>query len=433
MKGKIIRRAFASVVTAIALISAIYGFKNFTDKTGKTAEPKKPVNLNACISNEISDTSSLYGLDKKIRLFMQKWGFKGLSLSIMRNDSLVYAKGYGWADEEKKIKMRASNIMRVASVSKLITATGIMLLQEDGLLSLKDTVFGPEGILRDSVFSSAIKDSNYYKITVEDLLRHKAGFTSKGGDPMFSTRYIIMREGLKKAPDHLTLIRHTLKKDLDYIPGTYQSYSNFGYLLLSRIIEEVSGESYEDFIKKRLLEPIGCRDFHIAGNYYKDRLGNEVRYYANANDKKVPEYNNSGRQVLRCYGGNDVRSLSGAGAWMASTPELALFVASIDGRPEMPDIISPKSVEAMVEYFDKDTFSLGWNDTNPETGWTRSGTFSGTSALIKYFPDGECWILLTNTSTWKGPGLSRHTAELFDELREEYSKKIPRRNLFYGE
>lgn len=429
MKGKITGIAFAAIVTVITLITAISGFPSLADNPPL----KRPVNLNSCVSNEKSDNSSLYGLDKKVLSFMQDWELKGLSLSIMRNDSLVYAKGYGWSDEAKKNKMQASNIMRVASVSKLITATGIMLLQEDGLISLQDKVFGQEGILKDSLYSSAIIDSNYYSITVEDLLRHKAGFTSKGGDPMFSTRYIIMREKLNKAPDHLTLIKHTLKKDLDYIPGTSQSYSNFGYLLLSRIIEEVSGENYEDFIKTRLLEPIGCRDFHIAGNYYKDRAENEVRYYTTSNDKKVPEYTNSGKRVSRCYGGNDIRGLSGAGAWAASAPELALFVASIDGRPEIPDIISKESLEAMVEYFDKDTFSLGWNDTNPETGWTRSGTFSGTSALIKYFPDGECWILLTNTSTWKGSGFSKNISALFDELREEYSEKIPRRNFFYGE
>ena len=105
-------------------------------------------------------------------------------------------------------------------------------------------------------------------------------------------------------------------------------------------------------------------------------------------------------------------------------------MASIDGRPEVPDIISKQSADAMVEYFDGATYSLGWNDTNPEIGWTRSGTFSGTSALIKYFPDGECWILVTNTSTWKGPGMSRVTASLFSELRRTFSVNLPARNLF---
>ena len=84
----------------------------------------------------------------------------------------------------------------------------------------------------------------------------------------------------------------------------------------------------------------------------------------------------------------------------------------------------------MVEYFDKETFSFGWNDTEPSNGWQRTGTFSGTSALIWYFPDGECWVFLTNTSTWKGPGFARYTKTLFRELRRDHGSKIPSRDLF---
>ena len=84
----------------------------------------------------------------------------------------------------------------------------------------------------------------------------------------------------------------------------------------------------------------------------------------------------------------------------------------------------------MTEYLDTETFSLGWNDTNPAKGWSRSGTLSGTCALVKQFPDGECWILITNISTWKGPGQAKYTDALFKQCRELYSDKLPARNLF---
>jgi hypothetical protein len=112
---------------------------------------------------------------------------------------------------------------------------------------------------------------------------------------------------------------------------------------------------------------------------------------------------------------------------------LALLVASIDGKSEVPDIITQESVDAMTEYFDPDTFSLGWNDTKPTGEWTRTGTFAGTSALVKCFPDGECWVFITNTSTYKGPELAKFTTELFETLRSRYSDKLPKRNLFYAE
>ena len=423
--GRIVIGATAAVLAAVG-VAALAG----TGRLHKE-DPKLPVNLNETLTNEMSDTSSLLGFDLKVRQYLNLWGLQGASLSIMRNDSLLFAKGYGWADTKKR--MQPGNILRMASVSKLVTAAGIMVLQERGELSLSSTVFGPDGILDDSLYNAAIADPLYYKITVEDLLRHKAGFSKKGGDPMFSTRWIMMQNHWKTVPTQEQLMVVQLKRPLKFEPGTWQDYSNFGYLALSMVIEKVSGMTYEEFIQKNVLHPAGCYGFRIGGNYYKDKYPEEVRYYCQKDDQPAEEFNNSGRKVTRCYGGNNVAGLSGAGAWVASTPEIALLVASIDGKPEVPDIISKESVDAMTEYFDDDTYSLGWNDTKPTGEWTRTGTFAGTSALVKYFPDGECWVFITNTSTYKGPALAKFTTALFEDLRAGYSAKLPKRNLFYAE
>ena len=413
------------------LIVVIAGKSAFGKRASAERESHPvPVNLNVTLTNEMSDTSSLAGFDRMVKNYLTYWAIHGASLSVMRNDSLLFAKGYGEADSG--LEMQPGYILRMASVSKLVTAAGIMVLQDRGLLHIKDHVFGPDGILNDSTYNAAIKDTLYYRITVEDLLRHKGGFSRRGGDPMFSTRWIMMQNGWSEAPTQEQLMELQLKRRLKFVPGTAQEYSNFGYLALSMVIEKVSGMDYETFLQENVLRPAGCVDFHIAGNYYKHKLPNETRYYVQHDDEPAEEFNNSGRKVTRCYGGNNVTGLSGAGAWAASTPELALFVASIDGRPEVPDIISRESVDLMTEYFDESTYSLGWNDTK-DGYWTRTGTFAGTSALIKYFPDGECWIFISNTSTYKGPGLARHTAELFDRLREKYSTRLPARNMFYPE
>ncbi len=426
------KRYRVRIIMALAFVAAAVGYcvVSTSSDTSDVVNAKSTVRLNEVLTNSISDTSALSGLDTRVENYMRQWGLRGASLAIMRGDSLLYAKGYGWSDQEKEVKMEPFNIMRVASVSKLLTATGIMKLQEDGLLSLKDTVFGPRGILTDTAYTSVMRDPNYRKITVEDLLRHKGGFTSAGGDPMFSTRFIMMQNHLDTPPDHETLLKTQLKRRLRYVPGTSQYYSNFGYLLLSMVIEKVTGLDYEKYMQDSVLTKAGCFDMHIANNYYEDRFSNEVRYYNGADSGLIEEYNNSGRMVDRCYGGNDIHSLAGAGAWVSSVPELARFVASIDGKPGVPDILSAESVAQMTEWFDERTYSLGWNDTKPSGEWTRTGTLSGTSALIKYYPDGECWIMVTNTSTWKGPGFTRYTAGLFRDLRQRYSSKLPARNLF---
>ena len=384
--------------------------------------------LNDTLSNSMSDIPELAGMDKKVEKYMSQWALKGASLAVMRNDSLLYAKGYGWADKEEDKKMEPSNILRMASVSKLITAVGIMVLQDRDSLNIKDTVFGPRGILNDSLFNSVIKDKNYHKITVEHLLRHQGGFYR---DPLFSSRDVKHQMGLDCPPEKEDFYRLVLRHRLSFMPGEWERYSNFGYLLLSEIIEKVSGKPYEQFIREDVLFPAGCFDMHIGGSYYSDKRENEVRYYTHEGDGKfIEEYNDSGIMVERCYGGNNIPLLSGAGAWCGSPAEIARLVASIDGRPEVKDIISPEAVAQMTEYFDKETYSLGWNDTDPAKGWSRTGTLSGTTALVKYFPDGECWIMITNTSTWRGPSQARYTDALFKQCREAYSDKFPKRNMF---
>ena len=421
------------IIVASTLTLLILATVAMTSSFGgkEQAVRRLPVNLNETLTNEVSDTATLRGFDRQVKDYMTAWGLKGVSLSVMRNDSLLYSKGYGWADDKEP--MEPGHIMRMASVSKLITAVGIMILQERGQLTLKDQVFGPGGILDDSLYNAVIADTLYSKITVEDLLRHKGGFSKKGGDPMFSTRWIMMQNHWKEIPTKEQLTKVQLSRPLNFEPGTWQEYSNYGYLALSMVIEKLSGMSYEDFIQENVLIPAGCVSFKIAGNYYADKHPGEVRYYVQKDDEPAEEFNNSGRKVPRCYGGNNVTGLLGAGAWVGSTPELALLVASIDGKPEVPDIISKESVAAMTEYFDPDTYSLGWNDTKPTGEWTRTGTFAGTSALVKYFPDGECWVFISNTSTYKGPGLAKFTTELFEKLRASYSDKFPKRNLFYAE
>ena len=372
-----------------------------------------------------NDLSRLPAMDAVVDSFMNVWSLRGVSLSVMKNDSLVYARGYGRADNARP--MTPGTLLRMASVSKLLTAVGIMKLQERGKLVLDTPVFGPFGILDG--YDKYISDDNYYLITVEHLLRHQAGFTQKGGDPMFSTPAMMRAIGTSKAPTADQLTRYLLRRPLAYLPGTTQEYSNFGYLLLSMIIEKVTGEPYETWMQREVLSPAGCTDFHIGGNFYEDRFPGETRYFMHQEAKSISSFDGRG-QVERCYGGNDIKGLSGAGAWIGSTPELARLVASIDGISSIPDQISPFSVYQMTARLSDEIYSLGWVDCTVDGEWTRTGSFSGTSALVKTFPDGETWILITNTSTWMGSRFSRETGALCRNLRGRFSEQLPQRDLF---
>ncbi len=411
---------FVVIVVAIA-----YGVRRCgtggTESDGAMREDSLP-HLNDLVKNSLSDNDATAEMDSTVAKFIRRWELKGLQIAVSRNDSLVYAKGYGWADKETGEAMTPAHVMRVASVSKLITAAGIMRLQEMGKVRLTDRVFGEQGILNDTAYTNVITDKRYFDITVEDLLRHRAGFTNGAGDPLFSTRYIMMQNRLASPPDHRTLLRIALRRRLGYEPGgEARRYCNIGYMLLSMIIEKLSGEPYEEFMQHEVLRPAGCFGFTIAGNYEADRHPGEVKYYMHKEAQPIEEFNNSGRMVVKCYGENNIPELAGAGAWCASATELCHFVSAIDGDTHYPDVLSKESVEAMTEEMPGHAFSLGWNFTT-ERSWTRTGTLSGTSAFVAYYPqEHQCWVVLSNTSIWKGQGFAQEASQLIEKLRDKYS------------
>ena len=417
----------------VAIILFIFRGCFYSCTTSKDADsndtiPK--VYLNKKLTNALSEGKEYQKMDSLIERYLKRWEINGAQLVITRNDSLLYARGFGYADKERGIQMEPNMVMRFASVSKLITAVGIMKLQEMKKLRLSDKVFGAKGILNDTTYNNSIKDKRYYDITVEHLLRHQAGFTNRAGDPMFSTRYIIMQNHLTTPPDHKTLLRILLKRNLSFTPGESKCYSNLGYMILSEIIARKSGMKYADFIQKYVLHPAGCYDMHIAGTYYKDRRPNEVKYYMHQGSTNVYEYNNSGRMVPRCYGENDVPRLEGAGAWCGSAAELSRLIASIDGMPHVKDILSEQSVTFMTKEQPDHHFSIGWNYTAKGRPWIRTGSLSGTSALALKYPDGQCWILITNTSTWKGHGFSNDSMAFFEKLRQKFMADMPKKDLY---
>lgn len=393
-------------------------------------EANHRMHLNDTLTNAMSSQPELHAMDSIMQRYLKRWEIHGAQLAISRHDSLLYARGFGYADKDRQISMEPSYIMRMASVSKLVTATGIMKLRDMGKIRLSDKVFGPKGILNDTFYVNSIRDKRYFDITVEQLLRHKAGFTNYAGDAIFSTRYIMQQNHLTTPPDHRTLLRIVLRRHLGYTPGTAQRYCNIGYTLLSLIIEKRMGMSYENFMQRYVLNPAGCYDFHIAGNYLKDRRKNETVYYMHSSSVPVPEFNNSGRMVVRCYGENDITTALGAGAWVASAAELCRLVASIDGDRTVPDVISPQAVKLMTQEMPDHQFSLGWNYTPRNRPWIRTGSLVGTSALVLRYPDGECWVFITNTSTWKGHKFSQDTMALFEKLRKRFGSKMPKRNMF---
>ncbi len=289
--------------------------------------------------------------------------------------------------------------------------------------------FGEQGILNSRDFTDAIHDPRVREITVEDLLKHQGGFTLGAGDPMFNTVELKKAKQLTEAPSNQDLVKIVLGRRLGFHPGKGRRYSNFGYMLLSLVIEKVSGQGYWDFVSNNILEPAGAYGFMPATNYYDERNLREVKYYS-PDAELVEDFNTPSKMVDRCYGGANINALMGAGGWCASAASLCRLVASIDGNPGVPDVLTSSSVNLMTAHEDDEKVCLGWTESDVNGKWSRSGTLSSAHALIERFPDGECWVITMNTGVWTGFRFTRDMSRLIERLRCRYSNQMPSRNLW---
>ncbi len=381
------------------------------------------------LKNELSDSDNFEYLESGIEFLLNRFDMKGASFAVAKDARLVFAKGAGYADAEAKVRVEPKHMFRIASISKLITATTIMKMQELGLLDLDDKVFGREGILNHPIYLD-YSDSRAERITVRHLLNHSAGWNRRFGDHMFMPHHIARQMKVDSPVQVSDIIRFALKKRLHFNPGSRTSYSNLGYAILGEIIEHITDMEYEAYVQQTILHPLGIQDMRIGGNLEHQRFDNEVKYYEQSNASEVKSIYDINEFVPLSYGGNDIETLGAAGGWIASPAELLKLIAAIDGRPGVPDILSSESIEMMTDTRLSGGHMIGWTGSDRRGNWWRTGTFAGTSALVMRQNNGLNWAVIFNSSTYRGTTLSREiTREVQTALNS--LEQWPEHDLFY--
>lgn len=181
--------------------------------------------------------------------------FEAGTIALMYDSHLVFRQGYGWRDINFTRVIHPDNLFRLASVSKMLTASAITKLMDEGVISDNTLAYSYLGI---PPWGGVLGDSRITNITVAELLNHSGGWnrnTSPVGDPPFDTIEISEQTGLDYPAAPTNVISWMFSKALDFTPGTTNVYSNFGYQILGRIIEKASGMSYIDYIQNVLLPP----------------------------------------------------------------------------------------------------------------------------------------------------------------------------------
>ncbi len=165
----------------------------------------------------------------------------GIAVGIFIDDEIVFKKEYGYANLEDKVKLTDQHLFRIASHSKLFTATAIMKLYHEEKLSIDDK------ISKYLPWFTSETDENLRNVRIRHLLTHSSGVTRDGKTAHWSTY---------EFPD-IEDIKTQVKEGISYFETSeILKYSNFGYTLLGQIIESVSGQSYQDYIQKEILDPL---------------------------------------------------------------------------------------------------------------------------------------------------------------------------------
>ncbi len=188
-------------------------------------------------------SAGLDSVDRFVQAERERQHIPGLSVAILRGDSVVLARGYGMANVELGVPASERTIYQSGSVAKQFTAAAIMLLVQDGRLHLNDTItrWLPEG------------PSWWHGITIRHLLTHTSGIKD----------YTDSTLDLRRDYTEAQLVQLAGSLPADFEPGTHWSYSNTGYVLLGIIIHRVTGEFYGDFLRERVFGPLGMNTTRV--------------------------------------------------------------------------------------------------------------------------------------------------------------------------
>ena len=315
--------------------------------------------------------------------FMGTNDVPGLSVSIAVRGKLAYAEAFGVADRDTGEVLTPQHHFRIASVTKPITSAGIFTLIEAGKLRLDSHVFGPNSIFGDDYYPTpylglfalrSIDLSIVEQITIEHLLTHTVGgWGNDANDPMF----------LNKEMNHRELIAWTLAHmPLTVPPGNSFAYSNFGYCLLGRVIEKISGQTYGQYIMDNILKRCGIVDMQIAGNTLRDRAANEVKYHDQAGGDP--------------YGMNVAR-MDSHGGWIAAPSDLTAFFVHIDGFRDADQLLGDATLRTMTTATTANPRYAKGLFVNSQNNWWHTGLLPGTETISVRTHGDFCWSAFINT------------------------------------
>ncbi|HWP55779.1 MAG TPA: serine hydrolase domain-containing protein [Pyrinomonadaceae bacterium] len=302
-------------------------------------------------------------------------GFSG-SVLVSSGDKVLLRDGFGWADEQRRIPIVAETVFDIGSITKVFTAVAVMQLEERGKLSTADPI--------TKYFSNVPKDKS--AITLHHLLTHTAGLEHEDfyQEANQDIRMILT--------DREKFIQRILNYPLAFEPGTKRLYSNSGFSLLAAIVEKISGQSYENYLREHVLGPAGMsRTGYVIPQWKRSLVARG--YNDGPTDYGFPwDTQWSGRIIPW--------DLLGNGGLLSTVDDLHRFVVALRDRKLLSE---PAQTKMFTVYFAEKDQAYSWFISKTETG---DHTFiyhggdavpQGWNAELRWFRDDNLIaVVLTN-------------------------------------
>lgn len=316
-------------------------------------------------------------IDEYLSNLSRDRNFSG-GLLILKHGKRIFSKGYGWANREAKIAFTPGTPASIGSITKAFTATAILKLYEQGKLDLNDPL--------KKFFPSVPADKA--GITIHQLLTHSAGFRE----------FLVGDEGDFEKIETEKFISRAFREPLAFVPGTKSVYTNVGYSILGIIIEKVSGQDYESYLKAVILKPAG-----IAGiSYFAGEADNNL--IAVGYQNSVPWGTHP--KHFAAAGGGPYWNLKANGGLEASLSDMERWVIQIDNHTILNTTTTNLMFSPLVKeegYEGRSFFGYGCNisQSRRNTKMIDNGGSNGIyfARLIRLPQEGLVFYMVTNEST----------------------------------
>jgi len=338
------------------------------------------------VASQVDDTA----IDTFVEQLMADKQIPGLSLAVIHDQKLIKAKGYGMLNRERNVKVRPSSIFPIASISKPLTATAILLLVEDGAIDLDATV---STYLTDA-------SSKWNNMTIRQMLNHTAGLSESVYQSNF--HQLIHPEQFVSTAGRIPL---------DFQPGESWMYSNTGYNLAAAIVEKVSQQPFEQFVKERIFEPLEMNATDVLRDSYQSpniAMGYVVE---NGKPKPIDIRLSQVRQQMRLF--------LGSGSITSNVVDLAKWaIAMQKGQLLSAESHAAMTVPGITNSGLTTSYGLGWfiNEINSHKTVSHGGNLWGYSTSLSQFPDDQLTIIvLTNKDNEFGDRLALEIASQYSD------------------